>query len=60
MGVACMPRRRRACCVESSAEAYSARRTAATVTRWRRRPRPCGRPYRERVGASEDQRNGMK
>eukprot|EP00965_Chrysotila_dentata_P092210 3043859-Pleurochrysis_carterae.AAC.2 len=39
--------------VESDARAYSTRRPAATVTGLRRWPRPCGRPYRERVGASE-------
>eukprot|EP00965_Chrysotila_dentata_P113340 3745725-Pleurochrysis_carterae.AAC.1 len=33
---------------------------AATVTRRWGWPRPCGRPYRERVGASASEQNRMK
>eukprot|EP00965_Chrysotila_dentata_P230145 6197601-Pleurochrysis_carterae.AAC.1 len=39
---------------------YSSREAAATVTWRRREPRPCGRSYRERVGASVREHNGMK
>eukprot|EP00965_Chrysotila_dentata_P246514 6207204-Pleurochrysis_carterae.AAC.1 len=41
-------------------EGYSACEAAATVTRRRRGPRPSGRPYRGRVGASVSEQNRVK